>query len=178
MLFVALLPDAPAAARAEALTRRLVREAGLTGTPQAREKLHVTLLPLGTWDGVPRTLVARVAAAASPLGVPAFPVRFDRASTFDRKNGERHLVLRGADRQPTLLELHRRLQLGARMAGLEPLSGFEPHMTLVYGHRQPFATREVEPVEWMVRELVLIRSIVGQGRHIRLGQWSLSQAEA
>ncbi|WP_309092063.1 hypothetical protein [Phenylobacterium sp.] len=45
-------------------------------------------------------------------------------------------------------------------------------MTLLYD--QAAADPEpVEPVQWMVREIHLVRSVFGTGRRIALGRWNL-----
>jgi 2'-5' RNA ligase len=45
-------------------------------------------------------------------------------------------------------------------------------MTLLYD-RRAVAERPVEPIRWRVRGLVLLRSLVGQGRHQVLARWPI-----
>jgi 2'-5' RNA ligase len=50
--------------------------------------------------------------------------------------------------------------------------GGASHMTLAYGGddvSEPLA----EPVHWVAHEVVLVHSLVGQGRHLQLGRWPL-----
>jgi len=35
------------------------------------------------------------------------------------------------------------------------------------------ARREIRPIRWLVRDFLLVRSHVGQGRHDHLGRWPL-----
>ncbi|RYE41204.1 MAG: hypothetical protein EOP21_08990 [Hyphomicrobiales bacterium] len=55
--------------------------------------------------------------------------------------------------------------------------GFRPHVTLLYDN-QLVAGREIAPVQWTVRDVVLVRSVVGQGRHVIEGRWPLATGAA
>ena len=49
---------------------------------------------------------------------------------------------------------------------------YNPHITLLYDeHRIP--DQPVEAISWIVREVVLVCSLQGQGRHIMLARWPL-----
>ena len=149
-VYLAILPDHAARERTATLIRQIVREHGFTHGLQRLDRLHITMLRLGTWHGLPGDLLPRVAAMASRLDWPTLPIRFDRIGNLGRDGGGRYLVLQCADRPEPLHELHRRLVSCATMAGLSPKSsssGLKPHMTLVYNHRQPFVTRAIGPVE-------------------------------
>ena len=48
-----------------------------------------------------------------------------------------------------------------------------PHITINYrGDR--FGTETIPPIGWMVREIVLIESVVGKTTHIEHGRWTLN----
>lgn len=49
---------------------------------------------------------------------------------------------------------------------------FEPHVTLAYAAQQVPA-ETVDEIRWTATEFVLIHSLLGQTRHIRLGSWAL-----
>jgi 2'-5' RNA ligase len=49
---------------------------------------------------------------------------------------------------------------------------FNPHLTFLYGD-QAIPEITIAPVSWIVRELVLVRSLHGQGRHLVLGRFPL-----
>jgi 2'-5' RNA ligase len=49
---------------------------------------------------------------------------------------------------------------------------YTPHLTLLYDDTH-VARRAIEPITWTVNEFVLVRSLVGQGRHEVLARWPL-----
>ena len=55
-------------------------------------------------------------------------------------------------------------------------TSFRPHVTLLYDD-QYVARQAVDPIRWTVSELVLVHGVVGEGRHITLGQWSLQSRQ-
>lgn len=170
-LFFAVLPDRNATTAAAALTRRLVRAYGLTGRPIAPERLHVSL------HGLARTrpladLVAAADAAAADLAHPAFEVVFDWAVSFGTQ-GNRPIVVFGDDGVVGLFMLAEALGEALHRVGFaRPPPAWTPHMTLLYD-RIPVPEQPVEPIRWRVRELVLVRSLVGQSRHVILGRWPI-----
>lgn len=169
-VYLAVLPDQTAREQMAALIRQFVSEHGFTHGLQGLDRLHMTMLHLGTWHGLPGDILARIGIIAARLDWPPRRIRFDRAGNLGREGGRRHLVLRSADRPQALFDLRRDLVFAARMAGLSPKSsGFEPHVTLVYNHQRPVPTRAIDPIEWVANELVLIQSIVGERRHVKLG---------
>ena len=66
--------------------------------------------------------------------------------------------------RPTWLRLARRVS-----------AQYTPHLTLLFDERR-VVERGVEPIGWTVRELVLVRSLHGQARHVALGRWPLKKA--
>lgn len=50
-------------------------------------------------------------------------------------------------------------------------SGSTPHLTLMYDDRT--CDFPIEPIGWTVSGFVLVDSLVGQSRHVHLGQWLL-----
>ena len=52
-------------------------------------------------------------------------------------------------------------------------SAFEPHVTLAYDARK-IAAEAVAPIGWRVDEFVLVHSLLGRTRHVRLGGWALA----
>ena len=96
--------------------------------------------------------------------MPSFRVGFDRAESF--KNGA--LVLRGDDRVIGLEILQQRLSdaLDGRPRKARP---FTPHVTLLRdGYRVP--EQRIEPIEWTVRELVLVHSLIGRTNASRISR--------
>ena len=80
--------------------------------------------------------------------------------------------MRATEGNETLLRFHRVLGKAAREFGFPcgESAKFTPHVTLLYAE-QGVADQSIEPVTWMVTELILVRSVLGQSRHFHLGRW-------
>jgi 2'-5' RNA ligase len=78
-------------------------------------------------------------------------------------------VLTGGDELVGLVMLQELLadRLGRRMK-----RDFNPHLTFLYGD-QAIPEIAIAPVSWIVRELVLVRSLHGQSRHLVPGRFPL-----
>jgi 2'-5' RNA ligase len=109
------------------------------------------------------------------VAMPAFVAAFDRLRSFRGAHANNPLVLLGDDGVIGLRILHRVLgeALGKTFAGRwQPRRFFTPHIRLLYD-RLRVAERPIAPVTWMVREFVLVNSLVGLGRHEVLARWTL-----
>jgi len=157
--FLAVLPDPQAAARIANLARHLRISHGLTGKPLEKEHFHVTMCHLGNYAQTPETLVERAVARASQVVMPAFRVGFDRAESF--RNGA--LVLRGDESLIGLEVLQQRLH-DAFDGRPQRARQFTPHVTLLRDG-QRISEQEIEPIEWTVREIVLVHSLLGRTTH-------------
>lgn len=167
-LFLAILPDEQTRARIAEKARHLRLSHGLTGKGVRPEHFHVTLCPVGEGIGLPSDVVDRVKARAASVAMPSFRVCFDRAESF--KNGA--LVLRGDDGTIGLEILQQRLS-DALDGQPGKARAFTPHVTLLRdSHRVP--EQRVEPIEWTVRELVLVHSLLGRTTHRQLARWALT----
>ena len=178
-LFFALLPDPAAAARCAALALRLKSDHRLAAKPRPERLLHVTLAnivpqAMGLSQAIDaQTLGHRLNEAAQRLRTHPFRLSFDRIMTFQQP--KRPIVLCAGDGRGAVQLLHQQLAAAGRAGGLSvPFKAdMEPHVTLLYDRRAvPPATLE-EPIEWTVRDIVLIRSHIGFGRHDHLGRWPL-----
>lgn len=174
-LFLAVMPDQAAAMQASEIGRRLTREQGIAPALRPLENLHVTLNPIGSYLELSEADVFTVSDVMSSIRAAPFEVSLDRASSFS--NGDRKLmVLSNAIRSEELMDLH--VQLAKEMWGAGMTftynPRFMPHMTLSYGDATIPETPLAEPVRWMVREVVLIHSIVGESRYEYLGRWELA----
>jgi 2'-5' RNA ligase len=163
-LLFALRPDLAAAVHIHALALRLGEVYRLTGKPLALERLHVTLCFLGDHAGLPARLLAAADALAKGLQVASFGLAFDRVMSFEHR-GDAPLVLCRDDACPPLDELRRQL-------GADPAHSFKPHVTLRYDPKR-ISLQEVAPISWNVTEVLLIRSLIGRGRHEVLGSYPL-----
>jgi 2'-5' RNA ligase len=166
-LFLAVLPDAETASRIAQTARHLRLSHGLSGKPLRPEHFHVPLCHIEDGMGVTPDKVEEVSACATRVEMPAFRVRFDRAESF--KNGA--LVLRGDDGTIGLDILQQRLS-DALDDGPRRARSFTPYVTLLRdGNHVP--EQAIEPVEWMVREVVLVHSLLGRAAHRHIARWTL-----
>jgi 2'-5' RNA ligase len=167
-LFLAVVPDEETAARIAEKARHLRLSHGLTGKGVRPGHFHVTLCHVGDGIGLPSSVVDRVREQAASVTMPSFRVCFDRAESF--KNGA--LVLRGDDGTIGLDVLQQRLSDALDGAPRRARS-FTPHVTLLRdSHRVP--EQRIEPIEWTVREIVLVHSLLGRTTHRHLERWSLA----
>jgi 2'-5' RNA ligase len=167
-LFLAVLPDEETSARIAAKTRHLRLSHGLTGKGVRPEHFHVTLYHVGDSVGLPGDVVDSVKERAASVAMPSFRVCFDRAESF--RNGA--LVLRGDDGVIGLDVLQQRL---SDALDDEPrrARAFTPHVTLLRD-RHLVPEQHIEPIEWTVREVVLVHSLLSRTTHRPLARWSLT----
>lgn len=173
-LFFALIPT-PDAAAAIVRQRGLLRdEYGVTGKPIGMTRLHVTLIHLGDYLGLPQGVVKAAMTAAESVKAAPFDVVFDQAKSFHGRPRKRPLVLLGDDGVAALEKFQKTLGKALEKAGFGKANPhYTPHVTLLYDNRLvPPGT--IEPISWTAREFVLVHSLLGQTRHIQLGRWALS----
>lgn len=174
-LYFAALPDAPMSVSADGIARDVRRRFGLTATPISAERLHVSLLSIGGFSGsCPPTVIDAVLRAAATVSMAPFRGAFDRVASFSAGHGKQALVLTGeGDGIAGFVRLGRALRQAMMKAGLRlpRQSGSSPHLTLMYESRS--CDFPIEPIGWTVSRFVLVDSLVGQSRHVHLGQWSL-----
>jgi 2'-5' RNA ligase len=168
-LFFAVLPDEETAERIGNLARHLRASHGLTGRTLETRHLHVTLHHVGDDFGPPPTdLIEALTQRAAAVAMPRFRVVFDRAESF--RNGA--LVLRGDDGMIGLDVLQQRLS-DALDGRPRPARAFTPHLTLLRDqHRVP--EQAIEPIEWTVREIVLVHSLLGRTTHRHIARLPLA----
>nr|WP_315249167.1 2'-5' RNA ligase family protein [uncultured Duganella sp.] len=174
-IFFAVAPDAEAVAEIRALTAALKSRHGMQGRPITDAKLHCTLCNLGDFACMPKALLARARQAATLVaaGTQPFSASFDTAQTFINRARNRPFVLTGGDGVAGVCALYRDLNgaLFKAGAGANPAS-FTPHITLLYDDVTA-APAAVAPIEWPVRELLLLHSHIGQARpYSVLARWS------
>jgi 2'-5' RNA ligase len=175
-IFFAALPDAATAARIHAMAQDLKTAHALGGTLTLPEHLHVTLFHLGDWITLPDEIVARAKDAAAQVVVVPFTVTFRRVESFRNRTGIFPFVLTDKDAapwRPLRVALGAALK-GAGLGGAVHLDDdFKPHVTLLRDDTRlkPVA---VDPIEWTVRDFVLIHSLLGKTTHIHLARQALS----
>ena len=171
-LFFAAYPDAAACHAIAKIDAELRAEHGLLG-PSLAGRLHVTLHFLGDYEsGAYEDVAARAQRAGSLVAGRPFTARFDHVISLPRSRRS-PVVLRGGDNVP-LVEFQRSLAAAMIEAGLlERINlKFNPLITLLYDDRT-VPEKAVTPVEWTVREFFLVRSVLGEGRHIIAARWAL-----
>lgn len=173
-LFFAVFPDAGVAANAARLASRLRDEHRLTGRPLAAGRLHVSLLHLGDYAGLPPSVVDTALAAAATVAMPPFEVGFDCAMSFAGTPGNRPLVLCAGDGVGALMVFQQALAAAMAKVGLggRAKSSYVPHMTLLYDGRG-VSPQLVETISWTVNEFVLVHSLLGRTQYFPLGRWPL-----
>ena len=161
--------------RPDASARRLLaaagKKAGQAGKRVPDDLLHLTLCVVREAGGRERDrfVLRRVEAALAGHTLAAMPIPLGRVI------GGRHGALaRTIGRQDAIQGFYGALARLLRARGIEPLhrkSGLHPHVTL--GHDPcDFPPLRVE-IEWVPRELLLIESEVGLGKHNMLRRWPL-----
>ena len=87
-------------------------------------------------------------------------------------------VLIGGSGAEGLIALQRALGQALSEAGLPPgdKRPYKAHLTMLYDDRRVHA-QAVEPIAWTVRELVLVRSLLGRSQHLPIASWPLQRAE-
>lgn len=175
-LFLALFPDGETASRIAALAASESERHGLHGKPLRTDRLHVTLFHLGDWAGVPENVVAAASGAAGALRESPFGLAFDTVASFATRRVRKPFVLKSASGNEALRGFHAGLARELELAGLAQWTrgNFEPHLTLAYDQKLVPA-QPVEPIAWRACEFVLVHSLLGQTRHVRLGTWSLAE---
>lgn len=167
-LFLAALPDPGTAARIHKLAGVLKRAHQFSGKLIEPARLHVSLFFLG---GLPEQDIEAACAAATDVRMEPFEVLFDRTASFRGKRGSRPFVLIGEKGLEQLVSFRRMLSGAMLRRGLRRVAhtNITPHVTLLYDAR---AVEEypIEPISWIVKEFVLIRSLRG---HQHLARWPL-----
>jgi RNA 2',3'-cyclic 3'-phosphodiesterase len=170
VLFFACVP--PAAIRDEIAE---AWQSSGTARPFRHDKLHMSILPVAGLDILSPTLIEQARRAASGLRSAPFELCFDRLATFGGGLGNCALVLTtdGQDKPANALALD--LHDALRAAGLVPPGRRKivPHLTLAYGPGFSEIRPLAKPIRWAVRDITLIDSLQGQGRHVWLGTWPL-----
>lgn len=126
-------------------------------------RFHSTMLPLGDAAHFTDAQLEMLATAVTSLEISPFEVRFDRL----HNNALIGTGMKAYRRwQKALVDLLTSLGLP-----LMPYP-FRPHISLAYG--EPVnRTIPVDPVGWLVEQLLLVRSIHGKGQHVVMARWPL-----
>lgn len=173
-LFLAIFPDPAYAARFETFTAKHFAARGMDGKPVEASRLHLTLFHLGDYTELPPGLITQAAEALAHLEAEPFAIRFHQIGSFTNRSSHGDFVLTASDGNDALHALHRQLaaHLNAVALNQHTKGSFTPHMTLAY-NRPAVPFQHIEPVVWPAHEVVLVHSLLGKKRHIRVADKSL-----
>ncbi|WP_380872240.1 hypothetical protein ACFB49_31830 [Sphingomonas sp. DBB INV C78] len=167
--FFAFLPP-------DQMARQMVQEAVRLdpgAQHQRADRVHSTI---GITDDFPSPrpeVAAALLAVGQGIAADPFICQFDRIMA---RPG--YMALRLSRRSRPMGDLFRQIESGMRRKGCKLREGYahDPHITLSY--RGGLSCNRLVPgYRWLVEDLVLIHSHVGETRHDILGRWSLSGAE-
>lgn len=178
-LFLCLRPDPGTAARLSAVSDELARRFQMKVRPPRTDRLHVTLHHLGWYDdqtdeaGTMAEVRQMAEAAAASLRHDPVRADFDQLLSFTRKRRNLPLVLSGGAGLDAVRTLRTALGDRLRANGLRTDPHFTPHLTLFYDDH-PVAPQPFLVPGWTATEFLLLDSLQGQSRHVRLGAWPLA----
>ncbi|MGH8049045.1 MAG: RNA 2',3'-cyclic phosphodiesterase [Arenimonas sp.] len=174
--FFALSPDAEVRQQLSQVADDLRVSDSLNGSWIASERYHLTLHHLGQFPEARPDLVKRALAAANTVRMQGFNIKLDHFMSFESKTGKFPCVLTSKYELAELKNFWQLLKesLYAQRLGQYVANSFTPHTTLLYSRQPIVKTHAVVPIQWPVKDFVLIESLVGKSEHIELGRWPLS----
>ena len=173
-VFFAVRPSAVVAEQITCFAQDIVRDRRLAARPLPAERLHISLVAVGSFSGAcPPTVIDTARAIANGVSMAPFKVAFDRVAAFAGGKGKQALVLAGNEGVTGLVLLQEALNRAMTTAGLEHRHArqFTPHITMMYADGT--ADFPIEPLTWTVNEFVLIDSLWGKSTHITLDRFPL-----
>lgn len=131
---------------------------------RASELLHLTALGLGPRDDLECEVETLVEALRTVEAEPVL-LRLDRA---EAKKGSRHTELVSSKPPKSAQRLRMALWNALQRRGISlPLPPrIRPHVTLNYRWQGDAFRDSIEPISWLIDELLLIESITGETRHV------------
>lgn len=175
----ALLPDAGVRARFAALGERLQRTHRVGGSLIAADALGLDLCPMGRPERLAGSAEQAMLAAGAAVASAGFKLTFGSATRLRTHAAQFPLVLK-ADAAGTAAALELRKALAAAQAavGLQVIAvaGFSAYVALMKGDTVNAAEELIDPIDWTVREFVLIRHFFGGLRHEVIARWPLATA--
>jgi RNA 2',3'-cyclic 3'-phosphodiesterase len=174
-IFFALYPPPEQARVIWRLADRMSEEQGWRGPRVPRERLHITLNHLGGFPSLPRRLISAAGDAVSQLVMRSFVLAMNRVVSFESRARRSPRVLTGDDGLIGVRLLHGAIQAALAHGGFKHVGprAITPHLTLA--RTDGMAPEHfIDPVAWRVREVLLIHSPYGEGRHDVVGRWALA----
>jgi 2'-5' RNA ligase len=128
------------------------------------ERFHITALPIGDARHLSSAQLEQLNQALARFHAEPFDIGFDRLKGNALVGGK----AMGAVRRFQARLVEHLITCGWPVFDY----AFHPHLSLTYGAWQE-RNIAIPPIGWRVEELLLIKSIQGQGRHEPLGAWPL-----
>jgi 2'-5' RNA ligase len=172
-LFFAVIPDERTVVTIAALRRRLLEETGISGKEVLPKHLHVTLWHVGdSYEPPTPDVIAVLVRRAGYVEMPSFRISFTRAQSFS--GGA--LVLTGDRGVAGLESLSTKLRDVLVRPGVKKERPFMPHMTLLRSETI-LPMRDIAPITWTAREIVLVHSLLGRTTHRHLARLPLGPGD-
>ncbi|MCV9962386.1 2'-5' RNA ligase family protein [Pararhizobium sp. BT-229] len=171
-LFLAIVPERDVALQAAEIGRDVAQRHGALPKLRPHELMHVSLNAIGKYADFPDDVIFAVSAAMATVKAMPFEVTFDRVMHFASANA---VVLGNPVRSEEMMDLHVQLAKEMWAVGLTFTYNprFTPHMTLFYDQGPVPEHRLAEPITWVAREFVLIRSFIGKSEYEYIDRWPL-----
>ena len=172
-LFFALWPGEAVRVQIEERAKTLDGEHHPRGRLLKPARYHLTLHFLGEHADMSPRLIADVVSAAGRVQAPAFDLSLDQAGSFQ------NVWWLGSARPPEGLKVLWQT-LGAELTHarvtMAPSDTFTPHVTVVRDATARLSSTPIAPIQWRMREFVLIGSQPPRPYTI-LHRWSLRGTE-
>ncbi|MEO8810858.1 MAG: 2'-5' RNA ligase [Rhodanobacter sp.] len=174
----AVLPDADARAQIVEAATRFRKSQRVSGVPVPIESLHLPLCPAGRSGVLRQPLEEALLTAGGEVRGTGFAATLDTATRCVAHHGQFPFVL-CADHATSkaALDLRKAIAEAQRRFGLHVggVSSFHPMLALEHGPAIGAIEESISPIQWHVREFVLLRSFFGQSRHQVIGRWALAR---
>ncbi len=176
--FFALRPDDQALSAIAEAAARFRKAQRVSGVPVPTASLHLALCPMGRTVLLRQPLEQALLAAGGEVRATGFVASLDTAMRCIGEGGQFPFVL-CADHVTTQAAsaLRKAISEAQRRVGLHVggVSSFHPHVALQFGPAIDAIEESITPVQWPVREFLLLRSFFGQSRHEVVGCWPLAK---
>lgn len=172
-LFFALWPDDSTRAACAEAARDLKLRMQPDGYLLKPERYHITLPYLGDYVSPEQEAAAK--QVAQLVSLPPFTLTLDQANSFKNREVPWYLAPLETPAELTLLHDHLRDALRNGGVAVERMR-FTPHLTVVRNATVALPPTRIKPVEWEVKEFVLIRSVLHDqpAEYQVLGRWPLN----
>jgi 2'-5' RNA ligase len=170
-LFFALTPPDAVRPAMERLGGTLQRAHRLRGRRITKDRLHNTLAAVHDVGSLTEN-IERAKRIGARIRYPSFPVRFEWTGSFKVGQARYPLVLRGEDGLKPLIAFQQEVCSQMSRAGFAVARNYTPHVTLLWADRC-VEEYPIAPIGWTVQDFILVLSLIGQSRHIRVARWQL-----